>query len=102
MGTSFSLIQVIDGAANNYLYSMIYEMPDQLLERHHFRSPFHKSEVDHPQGLLHLRVFVELIQNDTRIGGSSQHDYYTPPFPVRLPPYSTSFPHPPLVTELRH
>src|SRR5690625_4318919 len=102
MGPSFSLIQVIDGAANNYLYSMIYEMPDQLLERHHFRSPFHKSEVDHPKGLLHLSVFVELIQNDTRIGGSFQHDYYTDPFPVRLIPYFRNFRNTLLVNEGRN
>src|SRR5690625_7629524 len=88
MSSCFRLVQIIDGAANNDLYSMIYEVSDQLLEPHYFRSSFYKGEVDHPKGLLHLGVFVELIQYDTRISGSFQHDYHTDPFPVRLIPRS--------------
>jgi len=60
------LIEIKLCAAGDYLVTMVHEMLEHLLEIQHFRFTIHQSQHDCPEGGLHRRPLVQLVQHHIR------------------------------------
>ena len=78
------LTQVVLRAPRDDLVAMVDEVPQQLLEVEDLRLTVHQGEHDHPEGGLHLRVLVELVEDDRRVGVALELDHDPHTVPVRF------------------
>ena len=68
------LAQQEGGAAANDVHAMIDEVADGLIQPEFLGLVVDHGKKDHGEAFLHLRVLVELVENDLRFGGALEFD----------------------------
>ncbi len=80
------LLQIELGPARDHVMAVVHEVLQQLLQVQDLRHAAHQGEHDGSERRLHLRVLVQLIQHDRRVGIPAQLDHDPHAVPVGLVP----------------
>ena len=82
----FRLVKLELRPADDDLVPVIDEPPDHFLQREDLRPAVHKRKHDDPEGRLHLRVLVQVVEDHVGVRVAFQVDDDAEPVPVRFVP----------------
>ena len=61
------LAQIVARAAQHHVAAVLDEQPDEFEQAHLFRLPAGDGQQDHAERFLHLRVLVQVVEDELRL-----------------------------------
>ena len=79
MGAVLGLLQVVTGAADGHVMTVVDKMAHAVLEREQFRTAMHQGDAVHREGALQGRHLEEFVEDDIGVGITAHihHDTHT-------------------------
>ena len=80
----FSFMQIKSGTSDDDLFLMLDIVCEHLLQCQNLRHTVNECQINHAEIILHLRIFIQMIEDDLRIGIAFEFDDDTHTFTVGL------------------